>query len=183
MKKDYEIVNPYIVGNFDKKITSSNVKKAAHKAYKQISNYFVNNTPLPLFCFTLKSDDNLYHFKASEKSSKKGINYEIVPYNDVSKTKENQFKSLLSSMSGGNFDEFFDTEDDSSSSSSSDEDDTFDLDGTKIKYGIPMRTDITKFWYTPVIYPISSKQLYIPIFDNVITPIVKLNLELSKYPL
>jgi hypothetical protein len=91
MSKTYELVNPFIIGSFDRKITADNSLQAAHLAYQNISQYFTGH--MPRFKFTLqraktnyqtgggKSSDYL-HFETFEKKSTKklnGIEYVIKP--------------------------------------------------------------------------------------------------------
>jgi hypothetical protein len=53
MSKTYELVNPFIIGSFDRKITADNSLQAAHLAYQNISQYFTGH--MPRFKFTLQS--------------------------------------------------------------------------------------------------------------------------------
>jgi hypothetical protein len=94
MSKTYELVNPLILGTFDRKFTADNSLQAAHLAYQNISQYFTGH--MPRYKFTLqrvksnyqigggKSDDYL-HFETYEKKKKidgknvKGIEYVIKP--------------------------------------------------------------------------------------------------------
>jgi hypothetical protein len=94
MSKTYELVNPFILGTFDRKVNADNSLHAAHIAYQNVSQYFTGH--MPRFKFSLqrvktgyqlgggKSDDYL-HFEAFEKKKKiegknvKGIEYVIKP--------------------------------------------------------------------------------------------------------
>jgi hypothetical protein len=94
MSKRYELVNPYILGTFDRKINANNSLEAAHIAYQNLSQYFTNH--MPRFKFSLqrvkkdnymtgggKGEDYL-HFETYEKKSHKdkdvkGIEYAIKP--------------------------------------------------------------------------------------------------------
>ena len=91
MSKTYELVNPFILGTFDRKFTADNSLQASHLAYQNLSQFFTGH--IPRFKFTLqrvrpkyqtgggKSNDYL-HFEAYEKKSKKnvkGIEYVIKP--------------------------------------------------------------------------------------------------------
>lgn len=94
MSKTYELVNPFILGTFDRKFTADNSLQAAHIAYQELSQYFTGH--MPRFKFTLqrskknaqvgggKQDDYL-HFETFEKKTEnseknvKGIEYAIKP--------------------------------------------------------------------------------------------------------
>ena len=90
MSKTYELVNPFIIGDFDRKVTADNSLHAAHIAYQNLSQYFTGH--MPNFKFSLqrvksgyqtgggKGNDYL-HFETFEKKSKKsgGIEYVIKP--------------------------------------------------------------------------------------------------------
>jgi hypothetical protein len=90
MSKTYELVNPFIIGDFDRKVTADNSLHAAHIAYQNLSQYFTGH--MPNFKFSLqrvkagyqtgggKGRDYL-HFETFEKKSKKsgGIEYVIKP--------------------------------------------------------------------------------------------------------
>ena len=95
MSKTYELVNPFILGTFDRKYTADNSLQAAHLAYQSLSQYFTGH--IPRFKFTLqrvksnyflgggKEDDYLhfetYETKSKDKSNKNkvGIEYVIKP--------------------------------------------------------------------------------------------------------
>jgi hypothetical protein len=94
MSKTYELVNPFIIGTFDRKFNADNSLQAAHLAYQNLSQYFTGH--MPRFKFTLqrvksshqtgggKSSDYL-HFETYEKKKVledkklKGIEYVIKP--------------------------------------------------------------------------------------------------------
>jgi hypothetical protein len=105
MSKTYELVNPFILGKFDRKITADNSLEAAHLAYQNLSQYFTGH--IPRFKFSLqrvksnyqtgggKSTDYL-HFQTFEKKSSKnlkGIEYVIEPIK--SSTKIDNFQQKL----------------------------------------------------------------------------------------
>jgi len=95
MSKTYELVNPFILGTFDRKFTADNSLQAAHLAYQSLSQYFTGH--IPRFKFTLqrvksnyflgggKEDDYLhfetYETKSKDKNNKNkvGIEYVIKP--------------------------------------------------------------------------------------------------------
>ena len=104
MSKTYELVNPFIIGTFDRKVTADNSLHAAHITYQNLSQYFTGH--MPRFKFSLqrvksgyqtgggKGSDYL-HFETFEKKSKKtgGIEYVIKPLK--SETKIDNFQQKL----------------------------------------------------------------------------------------
>ena len=96
MSKRYELVNPLIIGSFDRTFTADNSLQAAHSAYQELSQYFVGH--IPKFKFTLQrvkrvsslhqtgggKDSDYLHFEVYEskdKKNSKGISYAIKPLN------------------------------------------------------------------------------------------------------
>lgn len=95
MSKTYELVNPFILGTFDRRFTADNSLQAAHLTYQSLSQYFTGH--IPRFKFTLqrvksnyflgggKEDDYLhfeiYETKSKDKNDKNkvGIEYIIKP--------------------------------------------------------------------------------------------------------
>jgi hypothetical protein len=89
--KKYELVNPYIIGSFDRVVSASNSLQAAHLTYQSLSQHFSEH--LPRFKFTLQrvksdyqtgggKDSDYIHFELFETKSKKnykGIEYIIKP--------------------------------------------------------------------------------------------------------
>jgi len=98
--KQYELVNPYIIGSFNKIFTGENSLQAAHFAYQSLSQYFVGH--IPKFKFTLQRVKSGYqtgggkerdyiHFEVFEKVSKKNsrneekknIEYALRPFKEI----------------------------------------------------------------------------------------------------
>ena len=94
MSKTYELVNPFILGSFERTFSADNSLQAAHIAYQNLSQHFTGH--MPRFKFSLqrvkknfmigggKHDDYL-HFETFEKKidnkekNLKGIEYAIKP--------------------------------------------------------------------------------------------------------
>ena len=90
MGKKYELVNPLILGSFNRIFTADNSLQASHLAYQSLSQYFVGH--IPKFKFTLQrvksryqtgggKDTDFIHFEVYEQKSKesKQIEYAIKP--------------------------------------------------------------------------------------------------------
>ena len=95
MNKKYELVNPFIIGSFNRVITADNSLQAAHLTYQSLSQYMTGH--MPNFKFTLQrvksgyqtgggKDSDYLHFQVFEKKSKKSstnennkIEYAIKP--------------------------------------------------------------------------------------------------------
>jgi len=91
MSKTYELVNPFILGTFDRKFNAENSLQAAHIAYQSLSQYFTGH--MPRFKFSLQrvkknymtgggKESDYLHFETFEKKlENKGIEYAIKPIN------------------------------------------------------------------------------------------------------
>jgi hypothetical protein len=89
MSKTYELVNPFILGTFNRKFNADNSLQAAHMAYQSLSQYFTGH--MPRFKFSLQrvkksymtgggKEDDYLHFETFEKKlENKGIEYAIKP--------------------------------------------------------------------------------------------------------
>ena len=89
MSKTYELVNPFILGTFNRKINADNSLQAAHMAYQSLSQYFTGH--MPRFKFSLQrvkkssmtgggKEDDYLHFETFEKKlENNGIEYAIKP--------------------------------------------------------------------------------------------------------
>jgi hypothetical protein len=87
--KTYELVNPFILGTFNRKFNADNSLQAAHMAYQSLSQYFTGH--MPRFKFSLQrvkksymtgggKEDDYLHFETFEKKlENKGIEYAIKP--------------------------------------------------------------------------------------------------------
>lgn len=185
--KTFELINPYIEGNFKRIFKDETSIKAADNCYKKISGYIRN--PVNEFYYTLRDiKTNKYHnFVVTEKTNKKNktVNYSIEELkNKINKTElknfENNLSSIQNNLSGGKkkYSESDDSDlDDSDDSSSSSESEKY----TKFKYIHPYipYSPITHYWYYPYIYPVSK--IFIPHFSLPLTPIVEIGLSTSFY--
>jgi len=88
MSNKYLLVNPWIHGNIKPIYNGKNQLEAANKAYKDISQYFANNTPEFLFSLQKVSNKNdigsgknseYFHFQVNEKRGTK--NSKAVKFN------------------------------------------------------------------------------------------------------
>ena len=93
MNKKYELVNPFIIGSFNRIVTADNSLQAAHLTYQSLSQYMTGH--MPNFKFTLQrvksgyqtgggKDTDYLHFQVFEKKVKKNstnnnIEYAIKP--------------------------------------------------------------------------------------------------------
>jgi len=89
--KKYELVNPYIIGSFDRTVSATNSLQAAHLMYQSLSQYFSGH--IPRFKFSLQriktnyqtgggKDTDYINFEVFETKSEKnykGIEYAIKP--------------------------------------------------------------------------------------------------------
>lgn len=131
----YNLVNPYIDGNFNTTIKAETVMKAAGKMYEEVlSPLFITSTSQ--FNFSIEGGGKMYHFSVNEKLKGDNAKFKIEKFNgkvDDSKfiTKLNEIKE----QSGGKHKNKH--KDDDSSSSSSDS---------------PSHYSISSYYYSPYIY-------------------------------
>jgi hypothetical protein len=103
----YELVNPYIIGDMKMSVKSSNSTEAASDLWNKLSKYVTNS--VPKFVFTIKKvqsggsdkkskEPKLYHYMVKEKLLKnKNVSFIISEYN--LELTDKQKNSLLSHIS------------------------------------------------------------------------------------
>lgn len=188
MKHNYELINPYIEGEFKRVFSGSEPIKAAKSCYSKLSEYI--RSPIPKFYFSLKNvkSGKYYHFIVKEEIKKDNIaNYNIEELS-IDHTKEDitKFEEKLQKFiqKGGLRsrdlrrqrsldDDDFDSDYDSDSS------DYYD----RYKYSYPYRTDqpILYYWYEPLLYKIN--RFYVPHFVLPLSPLVEINLSSAFFPI
>ncbi len=101
MANKYKLVNPYIKGEFETKLTAKNSIEAAKEFYTNLSEHFNNN--VPSFYFTIQKGGSgkgkFYHFKVKESKDENNVNYSIKPFEI-----KNEDKSISSYLE--NFNKF-----------------------------------------------------------------------------
>jgi hypothetical protein len=89
MSKNYELVNPYIIGSFNRIVTADNSLQAAHLTYQSLSQYITGH--MPNFKFTLQrvktgyqtgggKDTDYLHYQVFEKKAKKNSTNNNIEY-------------------------------------------------------------------------------------------------------
>ena len=82
MSNKYKLVNPYIKGEFETKVSGKNSLEAAKSFYKALSEHFSNN--VPKFYFTIQKGGSgkgkFYHFEVKEKKVNDSIDFTIKPF-------------------------------------------------------------------------------------------------------
>jgi hypothetical protein len=82
MSNKYKLVNPYIKGEFETKISGKNSLEAAKTFYKNLSEHFSNN--VPKFYFTIQKGGSgkgkFYHFEVKEKKVNDSVDFTIKPF-------------------------------------------------------------------------------------------------------
>jgi hypothetical protein len=82
MSNKYKLVNPYIKGEFETKISGKNSLEAAKTFYKNLSEHFSNN--VPKFYFTIQKGGSgkgkFYHFEVKEKKVEDSVDFTIKPF-------------------------------------------------------------------------------------------------------
>lgn len=172
---NFELVNPYIEGNFKKIFASDNNLKAAKKCYKNLSKYIRN--PMPKFHFSLKNmkSGKYLHFVVKEKmqdNKELDISYSIKQIKVTNNEKEiEKFENKLESLKLKDGGKLFDDFDDS--------DDFLDSDSEyydRYRYRYPYRIDqpIHYYYYDPLVYKVD--RFYLPHFVLPLLPLVEVSL-------
>ena len=189
MANKYKLVNPYIKGEFETKLSAKNSIDAAKLFYKNLSEHFSNS--VPTFYFTIQKGGSgkgkFLHFKVKETKKDNNVDYSIKPfdikneektmeayvnnfnkfkgrYNGGAKRKGSRKSSRRSSRKSSRYDD-----------SSSDSDDFYRE--TK-SYTPIVNTPIYYMYYDPLVYNVDS--VFIPSFlsyNNI------LGFEIGTYPI
>ena len=188
MVNTYQLVNPYIAGNFKSKIKARNSLEAANMLYKSLSEHF--NNSIPTFYFTIMKGGSgagaHYHFKVNEKMKGDEVNFSVKSYHvennetaiDTFKNKLEKFKAKFDQLGGKKSK----TKKSKSRKSKSDESDT-DLDVSsdelykRVQSYVPVTQPIYYWWYDPYVYNLNS--IFIPTFYSYLNPLMELSLVIN----
>jgi hypothetical protein len=183
MVNTYQLVNPYIAGNFKTKIKARNSLEAANMLYKSLSEHF-NNSP-PQFYFTIQKGGSgtgpYAHFKVSEKVDGEEVNFSVKPHNVDNnetaisnfKNKLDQFKSKFDQL-GGKKSKSKKSKKVKSSDSDSDLDVSSDELYKRVQSYVPVTQPIYYWWYDPYVYNLNS--VFLPTFYSYLNPLMELSL-------
>lgn len=172
----YQLVNPYISGQFNTSFEGSSPIKAATKCWESLSSKFTNC--IPNFAFSLQDGGNkLHHFLVKEKVSRDGeVSFNIKPYTKTNDAKVSKFLSKVSKLQEGGKRKKKD--DDSSSSSDSDELNRLRYEHIKNKANnSKLVGSYMWYWsYYPTIYDVSYyDSFYIPTLVAPYMPYINVN--------
>jgi hypothetical protein len=187
MANKYKLVNPYIKGEFESKLSAKNSIDAAKVFYKNLSEHFNNN--VPTFYFTIQKggsgNGKFYHFKVKETKKNDSVDYSIKPFEIEGES--DSMKSYL-----GNFEKFKgrynggakkrkgskrSSRKRSSRKSSSSEGSSSDDFYHETKSYVPVTNQpIYYMYYDPLLYNVNS--VYIPTWYPYVNPYFELN---SRY--
>jgi len=101
MSNTYNLVNPFIQGDFKSSIKSTNSVNAAKLFYKNLSEHFSNS--IPKFYFTIQKggsgNGKYYHFMVKEKKGANDeVSFKVEPYNLPKEEAINIFKNNLNTF-------------------------------------------------------------------------------------
>lgn len=184
----YKLINPYIIGHFNTNYTVDTGLDAALQFWDNLNPHITNNIPKLYVSFQRLKDNQLSHFKISEKiSNKEGklTNYTIteLPLNlspsintsfihDIEKLKNN-IESIINIQTGGSRSRYYKkNNDDDSSSSSSDSDSDSDNDYFDFSRFKRTSQPISYWLYNPLLY--GNVRLYQPTFNLPMMPYIHL---------
>ncbi len=179
----YQLVNPYIGGEFKTTFAAKSPFTAAKDAWQSLSPHLTSY--VPRFAFTMQrlSDNKLFHYVIKEEiindsSSGKNVNYSLSDLESDKKYSE-EIKDFLKNVNkyrnkkGGKKKK---NKDDDSSDSDSESDDDDDSD-EEIYSKVRSRNTQPITWF--VYYPLKTyniNQLYLPTFVLPLTPTVQINM-------
>ena len=186
MVNSYNLVNPYVKGNFNTRVKAKNSVEAAKKLYNGLSEHFNNN--IPKFHFSIQKGKSgsgkLYHFQVKEKKEGDNVNFSIEPFTVKNVTNANKkfqkkltnFKGRSDSLTGGAKKKKKRSskkkkskrrkKDDSSESS--------DDEYLETKYISTIDQPLYYWWYDPYVYSVDT--FYVPTFYSYVTPYIEIDL-------
>jgi hypothetical protein len=179
----YQLVNPYIGGEFKTTFAAKSPFNAAKDAWQSLSPHLTSY--VPRFAFTMQrlSDGKFFHYVIKEEiindsSSGKNVNYSL---SDLGSDKKytDELDMLRKNIDGyrnkkGGKGKKSKKDDDDSSDSDSDLDDS---DDEEIYSKVRSKNSQPITWF--VYYPLKTykiKQLYLPTFVLPLTPTVQINM-------
>jgi len=184
MVNTYQLVNPYIAGNFKTSIKAKNSLEAANLFYKNLSQHF--NNSIPNFYFSVQKGGSgagkHYHFEVNEKLVEDQVSFTVAPYNvhnnesavEKFKVKLEEFKGKFNQDGGKKKKKKHHKHD---SSDSDDLDVSSDEFYTRVQKYVPVTQPIYYYWYDPYIYNLNS--VFIPSFYNYMNPYIELSFKIN----
>lgn len=173
---NYELVNPYIIGDIKTSFSTSSSKSAANEIWSTLSKYITNN--VPKFAFTIKkiSDGKLYHYVVREKLGKnKKVSFTIKELNiNLSKDEQDKFSNYIKNLENQAGGKKKRDDDDSDSDSDSSDDELI----RKVRQFKERNSPLNYMWYSPVIYSKDGTitSVYVPSFAYPVVPYLELSL-------
>lgn len=171
----YQLVNPYIEGEFEKSYSAKSPSECAEKVWDNLSGYLTGNVPKFAFTLQKESDGKLYHFLVKEKVKGDLVDYSISQLNlDLNKDVLSNFSSRVEkinrmSQAGGKKSKKHDDDD---SSSSEDLDELYNkVMAQRMKH---QNQPILYWWYTPSLYEYVVGSVFVPTFVVPLTPYVEI---------
>jgi hypothetical protein len=178
MSINYQLVNPYVGGEFKKIFNGSSPLKAAQHAWDNLSKYFSSHVPKLHFTLETVKDRKMHHFLVKEGVNGNKIDYSLTEVKKKPKNKNlNRFTNKLRKLQGGAKDSLNggkkhshlkEDESSSSSSSTSDSSDYYTRARTKYSY---LEQPIIYWWYDPSLYDVD--RFFVPSFIPPLTPIIE----------
>lgn len=176
----YQLVNPYIEGDFEKVFSGSTPLEVAEKTWNKLSKYLTSNVPKFAFSMERTSDGRLFHFMIKEKNNNGTVDFSVESVNlnlptKVSKEFKNKIGNIKVKQAGGKKQSNKKkNKDDSESSDSSDSDSSDYYAKLWKKQRNNLNQPIVYWWYTPYIYEPVVGSVFIPNFVVPLTPYVEI---------
>ncbi len=189
----FKLVNPLIVGEFNKQFDADTPENAAANTWNAISKYVIGDVPQFGFSLQRTSDNKLFHFMVKETNGSNGAKFSIEQLTAHMKPSEekkfinyvdNISRELSSKQSGGKKHRFDDVDSkhlkDDSSSSSSVSDSIYERaklfqQSNYVAQPQPM----VYWWYSPVLYSKlvpTYTSYFVPTFVVPLRPYIEIDL-------
>ena len=176
MSNKYKLVNPYIKGEFETKLSAKNSIEAAKVFYKNLSEHFNNSVPTFYFTIQKGGKGKFYHFKVKESKTENNVDFSIKPFEikDEDKSMEaymsnfNKFKGRYNGGAKRRGSRKGSKKSSRKYDSSSDSDDFY----RETKSYVPVTNQpIYYMYYDPLVYNVDS--LFLPTWYPYISPFVE----------
>lgn len=178
---NFQLVNPYIEGDFKSVFSGKSSYDAAQKAWDSLSEHLTNN--VPKFGFTLErmNDKKLVHFVVKENINDGLVDYKLIEHNvEMSDDEVSRLQDKVDNFrkqSGGRRKKRDDSDSESHELDLSDSSEVY----SKVMYNkyLHQSQPIVYMWYNPLVYRFDT--LFIPTFTVPLTPYIEIELSSAYF--
>jgi hypothetical protein len=201
MKNNYQLVNPYIVGDFKSVVSADSSNSAADKLWENLSKHSKLYTDKFLFTIQSLKSGEMYHYSVAETANNNGIvdyKLSLLDNIDIPKKHKSMFQKRINYLQNGGqkggskrYRNYGDDDDDDDLEDKDDElyslfeDDELYRMVRRNKYShlTPLGTPFLYMWYDPLVY--ATNTIYHAVNIPVLTypHTVRINLSSSTWGL